>query len=229
MTGMWPTICTYSHRYRWRRDSPAARPAADIELGTPFTNPNKVDSGMSISGLTLLSEDRADGKRVNSGLEESIHLRLDLGDGVYVKPLNYGTFSRWSAVRELMVDMKKDGIIVEDLWDEAEGMRVCGSDWDARVRPGWNLQMRCQKVEASLEESGSEYDSDSEDTEDEGEAWIVDVIDQYQEEWCLPRWRDRVEQDVSTRKRAEEPSLMALGLGCVSIVFFIVAIVVYTA
>jgi hypothetical protein len=40
---------------------------------------------------------------------------------------------------------------------------------------------------------------------------------------------DRVEQETSTKKNTEDPSWRVLTLGCISMIFFIVAVIVYTA
>lgn len=229
MSGQRLPVCTFSRRDRWRqRDTVSARPDVDIELDTLHTHPRRIDSGISISGLTLVSEDHTIEPRVDSRPEEPMHLKLDFGAGMYVKPLDYRTFSHWSAIEELMMDLEKDGMRVGDLWDESEEMSVCGGDWDARVRPGWTLQMHCQGAEASLGSVGSACDSGSEETEDDAESWFDDMIDEYQEEWCLPRWRNRVEHDGPTGKELQEPSWAVLSLGLIVVIFSIAAFVVYT-
>jgi hypothetical protein len=230
MTGSWHrNLKDWYRNGRRGRKQEATRPGVDIELDALCRNPRRVDSDISIGGLTLINENRTSERNLVSLPEEPINLKLDFGDMIYIKPLDYGTFCRWSAIEELKEDLEKDGMIVQELWDEVEEMRVCSGDWDARVRPGWSLQVYCQNREALLEKDDSVCDSESEHTEDEEESWIDEVLDQYQEEWCLPRWRDRVEQGTSARKHAEEPSWVVLGVGCISIVLFIVAVVVYTA
>ena len=213
-------------RKRWGVE--AAGPIVDIELHAPCRGPKRVDSGISISGLTLVNDDRLNKSSWTSRSEEPIYLELDCGDRIYTKPLEYGTFSRWTAIEGLVTDLKKDGLMAEELWDETEKMRVCGGDWDARVRPGWSLEVPCRDEEL-YPKDWAEDDSDSEDTEVDEEHWIDEVLDHYQEEWCLPRWRDRVEQETLTRKNAKDPSWRVLALGCISMGFFIVAVIVYTA
>lgn len=229
MTGSWHTILTDWYRHRRRRHIPEALAVPiDIELMARCRNPQRVDSSISFGSLTLVDEDQAGPDlRVESQSEEPIHLKLDFGDGVYTRPLHYGTFSRWSALEGLMTDLEKDGMIIEEIWDVVEQMRVCGGDWDARVRPGWNLQVHCQNVQTCLDGNRPEDGSDSEDTDDEEECWVDEILGQYQE-WCLPRWRDRVEQEKSINRYAKEPSWVMLGLGCLSTLFFIVAVIIYT-
>lgn len=230
MTGSWLDRSVDWYRYRRRLRTPeAAGPSTDIELAAPSRSPKRIDSGVSISDLTRVSEELTDISISNSRSEEPIYLKLDFGDRTYTKPLDYGTFSHWSAMEELKINLERDGVGIKNLWDEVERMEVCGGDWDARVRPGWSLQLNCHSADALLEKDSPGYDSDSEDTEVDEERWVDEVLDQYDEEWCLPRWRDRVEQETSTKKNAKDPSWRALALGCISIVFFIVAVIVYTA
>ncbi|KAH6639342.1 hypothetical protein C7974DRAFT_388280 [Boeremia exigua] len=122
--------------------------------------------------------------------------------------------------------MEKDGIIIEELWDVAGSLQVCMGDWDARVRPGWDIRMHAR---ATLETHCLDNSSDSDGSENISGQWVEEILDQYQEEWCLPRWRAKVEQQESMSIVMQEPSYLMLALGCVLMVFFTVAIVVYTA
>ncbi|KAF2625342.1 hypothetical protein BU25DRAFT_460458 [Macroventuria anomochaeta] len=231
MTGSWHTVFTNWYRHRNRRPgSYESGSSTDIELGTCCRSPERFDSGISFGGLDLVSDDHVTPKSsIEPHLDDPILLKLKFGDQTYIKPLDYGTFSRWTAVERLMVDMEQDGIIIGELWDVVEKMRVCSGDWNARVRPGWDVHVHCQDARVILRTGQFEDDSDSEGLESDEEGWVDEVLDQYQEEWCLPRWRVRVEQERSINGQSQEPSWMVLGLGCVSMVFFIVAVVVYTA
>ena len=231
MTDSWHATLMDWYRYRRRRQvSEEGEPFVDIELGAPCKSPKRVDSGMSFGSLGLVSNGHTTPKfEPQPQPADSIHLKLDFGDDICIKSLDYETFSRWSAIEGLIVDMEEDGIFVEEFWDVAEGMRVCRGDWDARVRPGWDVHVLCHSARAFLEEKPFEDDSDSEGYESDEERWIDDVLDQYQEEWCLPRWRERVEQERSISVQMQEPSWTVLSLGCAWILIFIVAVVVYTA
>lgn len=230
MTGSWLSSFVPWYRFRRRPWIPDAnKPATDFELVALSRSAKRTDSGISISGITLVSDEGTGESTSNARSQEPIYLKLDFGDRTYTKPLEYGTFFRWSAMEELKISLERDGVRTKDLWDESENMEVCGGDWDARVRPGWSLQLDCHSVEVFFEKDSPEYDSDSEDTEVDTECWVDEVLDHYQEEWCLPRWRDRVEQETSTKKTVEDPSWRVLAFGCVSMVLFIVAVVVYTA
>lgn len=226
MAGSWQGVLQDWYRYRGRRE--AAGPVVDIELDVPGRNSGRVHFGCSTSELTLISEDRTIEPNFEPRLEEPIYLELDFGDGIYTKPLEYGTFSRWTALEGLMIDLEKDGMVIQELWDGIEKMRVCGGDWDARVRPGWYLDVAFRS-ETRLQKDWIEDDSDSEDSEDDEDRWVDEVLDEYQKEWCLPRWRNKVEQETPARRYAKEPSRVVVGVACISIVFFVVAVVVYTA
>ncbi|KAF2998182.1 hypothetical protein E8E13_003820 [Curvularia kusanoi] len=213
---------TYWYRYRWRQ-VPEAKPFVDIELPAHNKPPRRVDSGISI-GTNGFSSSHTTLKQV-SDFNEPIFLVLDFEDGPCVKSLDYGTFSHWEAMEALLLDLEKDGIAVGELWDQTEKMRICRGDWDARARPGWSVCLHCQDVQAAPDIR----QNDNDEIESYEEEWIDEVLDHYQEDWCLPRWRIQVEQERSIRKPIQEPSWIMVALGCASVVFFIVAVIVYTA
>lgn len=231
--------CSWQSRFtNWysywgrRRTLDEVDPFTDIELDATCRDPKRVDSAISVENSTPISSSYST-PSFSSQLRQtdSIHLELNFGDGTCIKSLDYGTFSRWSAVERLMVDMEEDGMFCEELWDVSECMRVCKGDWDARVRPGWDIHALCQIMPAVLEARYLEGDSDSgsDDPESEGDQWLDDVLDHYQEEeWCLPRWMDKVEPERSM-SIDQEPSWTMLALGCVSMALFIVATIMYTS
>ncbi|KAF3052493.1 hypothetical protein E8E11_011046 [Didymella keratinophila] len=121
--------------YKFRRRPwipEATQLATDIELLAPSRSAERGDSGISISGLTLVSEEGPEESTLNARSEEPIYLKLDFGDRTYTKPLEYNTFSRWSAMKEFKISLERDGLSIKGLWDEVEKMKVCGGDWDAR-------------------------------------------------------------------------------------------------
>lgn len=229
MTDQWLSSLTDWYAYRRQPWTPeVADPSTDTELVPLSGSSKRVDSGISISDLTLISKEPTNNLISDSRSEEPIHLKLNFGDRIYTKLLEYGSFSRWSAMEELKTSLERDGIGVKALWDEVEIIEVCGGDWDARARPGWSLQLDCQSLGPYHKRDSLEYDSDSGDIGSVEERWVDEVLDRYEEEWCLPRWRDRVEQGMSTTKKTHDPSWRVLALGCVSMILFIVVVVVYT-
>lgn len=223
MTRSWHALFTkeYWFQIRWRQ-VPDSKKFVDIELDASRKTPKRIDSGISfrVKGLEACPD--------TPRLESDIFLMLDFEDGSCIKSLDYRTFSHWEAMEGLLLDMEKDGIALGGLWDETEKMWICRGDWDARVRPGWDVHVLCQNVQTMLEARRFEDLAESEDFESDDEHWIDEVLDQYQEEWCLPRWRIKVEQERSISKPMQDPSWIMVALGCASIVLFIAAVVVYT-
>ena len=205
----------------------------DIELGESPQTPKRVDSGVSFCNSPLDSQDQT--KSIppkDLQHHEPIYMTFDFGDGTLVKPLDYETFGRWDAIDNLTKDLENDGFMFANLWDKVEDMRVDGGDWDARVRPGWTINA---SLRAPVRNNGFEedVDSNSEDCEStDEEEWRNEYIDEYltdeMEDWCLPRWRSKVEQEMK-EERNQEPSWRVLILGFASVVFFMVAVIVYTA
>lgn len=226
MEESWYTTFTETvwHRSWWRRDSEVKR-TVDIELNKSETPTRRINYGFSIGSVELNSNQNT--SIMDPGPCRPIFLMLDFEDGSCVKPLDYGTFSRWDAIEDLLMDIENDGILVGELWDQNEKMRICPGDWDARVRPGWDIHIRCQNTQTIRE--GYQTENDSEISESDEEHWADDILDQYREDWCLPRWRVKVEKETSTSKSLEEPSRIVIALGCASVILFIIAVVIYTA
>lgn len=228
MKQSWHTKITKTFWYRsQRRQDSEAKSIADIEL-VASKETNKRANSSTWSGPVRLSSHLATPK-LDQGPCEPILLMLDFEDGPCIKSLDYGTFSHWDAIEGLLVDVEKEGIVIGELWDENEKMRIRRGDWDARVRPGWDVHVRCQDLQLVTEACQSEDDSDSDALESDDDRWLDDVLDNYQEDWCLPRWRDKVEQDNSASKYLQEPSWIIIALGFASVVLFIIAGIVYTA
>lgn len=201
----------------------------DIELGEHFKVPGRVDSKISLKSLKSISSNRSTPKLDNTSQYcEDIRLTFNFGDVVHTKQLNYGTFACWDAMEELIKDVERDGFVVKELWDDIEEMKVYSGDWDARVRSGWDIHVHCEDALAPTWKD-DDGESDSERYENEDERTLVDeIIAGYQEDWCLLRWRSKVEQERSTAVQVLEPSWLMLALGSASMIFFLVTVIVYT-
>ncbi|KZM20059.1 uncharacterized protein EKO05_0007536 [Ascochyta rabiei] len=205
----------------------------DVELEKLFEMSSKVDSELSLDSPNLVSSEPLI-PAVNYTYQEyrPLLLHLDLEDKTVTKQLHYETFARWDAMAGLMADLEKDGMIISKPWDMAEEMEVRSGDWDARVRQGWAIQLSCQYVYGSSQETDSDNGSDR----DNGDYESVKVTyqtckdaNEEAEDWCLPRWRSRVERYGPIRGQTQEPSWRVLTLGCASMLFFVVTVIVYTA
>jgi hypothetical protein len=139
-----------------------------------------------------------------------------------IKLLPYRTFSKWTSLYALLDEWKQDGVVVSDLWDVEENMPVFGGDWDARVRPGWVVELRCCNDESGY--FGRGYDgysdgygdgySSSEDGDDtsedacgyetesdngmSGKSRSKSVTSQHP--WTFKRWKERVEKERVKRE-----------------------------
>lgn len=228
MLAMWENVSWNWYRYRTRdQASHESGASIDIELGVTLTSSLLVDSGLSLGVSkkgTMLTADQL------FEVAHPIKLTFNLGDEIFTKPLDYKTFSRWDAIEGLMVDMKNDGIIIEELWDRKEKTRIWSGDWNARVRPGLDVHVHCQQAHGFLDQGASEGDGDSEYPDDEAKQRCTNIeLGKDQDEWCFHRWRGRVERAKSKHKQMQEPSWLMLALGCSSMLFFFIAVIVYTA
>ncbi|KAF1940622.1 hypothetical protein EJ02DRAFT_318720, partial [Clathrospora elynae] len=138
--------------------------------------------------------------------------------------LDYHTFSRWRGLAELLQELSKDGIVVDHLWDTSEDMRVSSGDWDARVRPGWKVDVLCgantnelsrSSVYDRCSSSENNDDSDSDSDEDGGDdmSESEDNSDAVRRErpWWFARWKERVERGTPMRGKVEqEPSFIMM-------------------
>jgi hypothetical protein len=200
----------------------------DVELGALLKTSTKSNHGPSLDSIQLISNNRIKaGSDKEPLLYDHICLIFSIEGAIHTKMLDYGTFARWDAMERLMKDIERDGIAIEELWDVVENMKIASGDWEARVRQGWKVFVRCQGVRSSSKEEDDINDSKSEafDTCSE-RTW--EHIDNDREDWCLLRWRRKVEQQRSTCERVQEPSWTVLGLSCASMVFLIIMLIVYT-
>jgi hypothetical protein len=221
---------------RWHTDSGFCaniKGYVDIELGDPLKKPREVDSCVSFCDSELDHDNRTPSISTESiQYHEPIHMTFDFGGNILTKSLDYETFVRWDAMEAFAKDLEEDGFAFESLWDETEKMKVGSGDWDARVRPGWRINASFLQAPIWSDELEKDSESDSEDYEStDQEEWQAEYIDEYLdkevEDWCLPRWRSRVEQEMKGGY-SQEPSWMILALGCASMMFFIVAVITYT-
>jgi hypothetical protein len=200
----------------------------DLELGVIAKVPRRVDSCISLKTLKPANECCKASNPVDAGVPKPILLTFNLNNEVYTKSLDYGTFAHWGAMAGLLADIEEDGLVPGNLWDALEDMKVYSGDWDARVYQGWEIHLHCRD-----EAYWSETDTDEGSDVDEAEV-IEEIVAYYEdftettEDWCLPRWRGRVEQGRQIREQVREPSWEVLALGCVSMLFFIVTVVLYT-
>ncbi len=229
MTGAWDVFLPYYFRVFTHKACFNDREEfVDVELGVLAKIPRRVDSGISLGSLDPVSSDYT---VTDSGFGNesagSILLAFDFGEESYIKALDYGTFARWDAMKGLIEDIESDGAVIEQLWDTRESMMVSGGDWDARVCHEWSIHVRCMEARRdSAIELSDESDSEACDSNDET---LYDAEAEEEDDWCLARWRRRVEQQRSMHEHVQEPSWIMLVLGSALVICFVITVLVYTA
>jgi len=147
--------------------------------------------------------------------DEPLMLNLCMDDGTYVKGLDFTTFAHWDNMQTILNDLEKDGMVVEELWDVHEDMRVGSGDWDARVRPGLEIDAMC--VRSAWEDDSS---CSSGDCEEGGvELELRHGEQPRRKHWWFERWRRRVEREsLMSGEAVQEPSRLMVLLGTILMV-----------
>jgi hypothetical protein len=142
-----------------------------------------------------------------------------------IKLLPYRTFCKWTSLYALLKEWKQDGVVVSDLWDVEENMLVLSGDWDAWVRPGWVVELRCCNDESGYFGRGEDGDDASEDAcgyETESDNGMSSKGES-QHPWCFERWRERVEEERVKREDVlDEPSWFVMLLWCTSVLAIVI-------
>jgi hypothetical protein len=198
-----------------------------VKLDDSSSSQTRTETDISLYSLTRT--------KTNGLLEEEFYQSLDpiclvlaFEDHTHTKFLDYTTFARWHRFKALLLDMESDGIWVDYLWDACEGMEVTGGDWDARVRPGWEVHASCTDCNDFCEYPNDRGDEDSSVDED----WERDLIESgyRRQEWWFARWRHRVE---SRRSRGasvvHEPSWRMIIAVCGLMIPFLWAMILFLA
>jgi hypothetical protein len=202
------------------------RPCVKLKYSSPAT---RINSDISLYSLphTKAAEFATETELHRS--PDPIRLVLDFEDCTHTKSLDYATFAKWQRVEALLLDMESDGICVNHMWDDIEKMQVTSGDWDARVRPGWEVHVSCIDRIDLCGYLDDRNDEDSTADEDGDGEWIEGGVDK--QEWWFARWRHRVE---SKRSRCvtvvqEPPSWRMIIAVCGLMVPFFWAVVMLTA
>lgn len=153
-------------------------------------------------------------------------------DQMCVKVLDYEVFAQWDAVEAVLQGVREMGIVVERLWDTVDDTRVGGGDWNARVRPGWNVKVLC--LENGVEELGGGFEEEDEESagaggveEGEGRVWgAAGWLGRKEKEtaWWFARWRERVEKEIRCHGHLRDPSWEMVVGWCFSMVTFVVMV-----
>ncbi|KAF1849721.1 uncharacterized protein K460DRAFT_360574 [Cucurbitaria berberidis CBS 394.84] len=184
--------------------------ASSPGVQNPPSNIHRADSAISLSPYVYPEEDdipkRNESPQKPCQIPDSLLVHFQFEDRIYNKQLNYSAFSKWDSVDALLVDLEKDGVLVVQLWDVREEMPICSGDWNARVRPGWEVLVTC--VDGTLwGDEGSECgDINSADDEDDyyyydhharerlDDFVAYEGLEASIKHWWFTRWRQRVER-----------------------------------
>jgi hypothetical protein len=179
-------------------------------------SPSRIDSGIAFNAPEY---------PVQAAHPDPLTFTFHLDDRTYTKTLDYRTFARWEGIGALLDELRDDGIMTEQLWDVDEAMEVGSGDWEARVRPGWNVEVWCQHVDLYERTSDcvSELDSDSDEDEEESESeGRCEQISKCERRWWFARWKDRVEKKKTRKERAhQEPSWIMMLIWATCMLAFI--------
>jgi len=184
----------------------------------------RIDSGIE---LHLLRGDKECSIRPVSSIPPSpINLTFMFGEAITTKLLDYRIYSQWTNFNTLLDELARDGIIVCELWDVKEGMEIQSGDWDARVRPGWVVEVWCftDVGRFGLEEESSESESEEEmESSSEIDGVYEAEFARSEHPWWFARWRERVERgNVKREGVIEGPSWFMMMIWCTSIIAVIV-------
>jgi hypothetical protein len=117
-------------------------------------------------------------------------LHLPSTSETYTRHLDFSTYRTWTHFASLLSIFSDDlGIVCLWIWDVVEKMEVGPGDWEARVRPGWRVDVVC----CMMGEMGDDEDDgfDEADWELGVGYWCDDVAGV---QWGFARWRRQVER-----------------------------------
>jgi hypothetical protein len=179
------------------------------------TLPSRVDSGIALNVLDQSAPD-------------PLSFTFHLDDRTYTKTLDYQAFVQWDGVSALLDELYDDGIMVNQLWDVNEYMEVGSGDWEARVRPGWKVDVYCQHSDQCEPTSDwiSDYESDDsdgeEDKNDNDDLERMSNAMRFERRWWFARWKERVEKEKCRKaKTQQEPTWIMMLIWATSMVAFI--------
>jgi hypothetical protein len=180
-------------------------------------SPSRIDSGIALNTPEY---------PVQAVHPDPLTLIFHLDDRTYTKTLDYHTFARWEGIGALLDELCNDGIVAEHLWDVDEGMEVGIGDWEARVRPGWKVEV-CQSVnlyERTLD-CVSDFDSDSDEEDGSESESRCEETPKFEPRWWFARWKDRVERGKRRKERAQqEPSWIMVFIWATSMMAFVTVV-----
>jgi hypothetical protein len=200
--------------------SPAHQPQQEhIPLVSSGSTPvTRVDSVFSLCGSESTDQ------RYEVGYIEPLTFKFHVENRTYVKRLDYAVFAHWENVTALLEELESDGTVIQGLWDVGENMAICSGDWDARVRPGLEVDVVCREPKVWRKHSRRVSDDEEDEADQELERGDNPLLKRH---WWFARWRRKVEQDfLASGNAAREPSRRMLLLGILSMATFLGVVLV---
>ncbi|KAF2833431.1 hypothetical protein CC86DRAFT_400054 [Ophiobolus disseminans] len=161
---------------------------------------------------------------------ESLIFNFHFHDRIFVKYLDYSTFSSWNNVHGLLQDLEDHDVAIEAIWDVRGNTPIGSGDWDARVYPRLEVDIICEWMPTSTWDDSSSSGSDGGEHEGDEEQQGHDKVWPVGKYWWLERWRRRVEQEgLMNGKKAKDPSSWVVILASVSVAFLFGVVLVLCA
>ena len=196
----------------------------------PRPSPSRIDSGIALSSPGYQH------RTLQATPPNPLTLTFHLDDRTYTKTLDYHAFVRWEGVGALLDELCEDGILVNQLWDVEEDMEVGSGDWEARVRPGWNVNVWCSQSEwtpdcvSNFDSDDSDEEEDEDECESKGSIQRISDAVQCERRWWFGRWKERVERETNRRGKAQrDPSWTMILIWATSMVVFVAIVSVLAA
>jgi hypothetical protein len=218
------------------------KPQAQVTAIKP--TPNRVDSGIDLNILNPRGSDPSTPVHEQGPIaveKKPIHfkplaLTFHFHDRIFTKTLNYQIFSRWENVAELFAELGRDGISVHHLWEGGDDMQIGSGDWEARVRPGCEVDVWCYEPHTHHADHADHIDYSDSESEDEFDSEDIkkDVSWEREEmeerKWWFARWKERVERRkaVPRGKAQQETSRIMVIVWAVTMLFCIYFVLVPT-
>lgn len=109
----------------------------------------------------------------------------------YYHGLDYFVFRQWHLFSSLLGAVQSDvGLLDVQIWDMDEQIEVMAGDWEARVRPGWDIVVHGAYV--------GEQDDGKSEQDGAQELWGAEKEGG---QWWFQRWRERAEGGTAGGRR----------------------------
>jgi hypothetical protein len=218
------------------------KPQAQVTAIKP--TPNRIDSGIDLNVLSHRVSDSSTPVHEQDPATiikkpkdpKPLSLTFHFHDRIFTKTLDYRIFSRWENIAELLAELGRDGISVHHLWEGGDDMQIGSGDWEARVRPGCEVDVWCYEPHNHHADHADHIDYSDSESEDEAESEDVKMDmscqrgEMEERKWWFARWKERVERRKASPKAKahQETSWIMVLVWVVTMLFCIYFVIVPT-